>query len=131
MEIKTTHIILYVSDQQKSTTFYSKLLGKTPRLNVPGMSEFELQAHLILGLMPNESIAKIITPTLPHPSEGNGIPRCELYLYVASLEEEFKRIQELEVNMISPMESRDWGDNAFYFADEDGHVVALAEKNQH
>lgn len=128
MEIKTTHIILYVSDQQKSTAFYSELLGITPRLNVPGMTEFALQPNTILGLMPNSSIAKIITPPLPHPSEGNGIPRCELYLYVNDLNEQYERIQKLVAKIISPLENRDWGDKAFYLADEDGHMIALAEK---
>jgi uncharacterized glyoxalase superfamily protein PhnB len=128
MKISTTHIILYVSQQEKSREFYETLLGFSPRLNVPGMTEFELNTNCVLGLMTESGIAKIITPALPNPSEGNGIPRCELYLYIDNLEKEFKRIQELNVKIISPLESRDWGDNAFYLADNDGHVIALAEK---
>lgn len=126
MKINTSHIILYVVDQEVSKDFYSELLDSAPRLHVPGMTEFELNAHVVLGLMPNDHIAKIVTPNLPHPSEGVGIPRCEVYLYVDNLEEHFERIKNSDVKMVSPLEARNWGDNAFYVADPDGHVIAFA-----
>lgn len=37
-----THFILYVEDQGRSTEFYTRVLGREPSLNVPGMTEFEL-----------------------------------------------------------------------------------------
>ncbi|MGV8165608.1 MAG: DUF554 family protein, partial [Alkaliphilus sp.] len=46
------------------------------------MTEFELGRDFLLGLMPEEGIRKIIGDALPHPKEGSGIPRAELYLYV-------------------------------------------------
>jgi len=128
MQVNKSHIILYVSDQQKSCELYASLFDKEPILNVPGMTEFEIQPNLILGLMPNESIAKIISPTLPHPSTGNGIPRCELYLYVLDLKSQFERCKNLNFKLIDELKDRDWGDRAFYMADLDGHVIALAER---
>lgn len=126
--ITKTHIILYVEDQQRSTELYSELLQAQPILNVPGMTEFILSEQVILGLMPNESIAKIVTPSMPHPSTGKGIPKCELYLYITQIDELFLRCQKLPFQLISPLENRNWGDRAFYLSDPDGHVIAFAEK---
>lgn len=128
LQIKHSEFILYVSDQQKSTELYQAIFKKHPDLNVPGMSEFILNDFCKIGLMPNDGIAKIITPTLPHPNSGNGIPRCELYFIVENLQDEYKIIQKLGVKIISEIEERNWGDIAFYFSDLDGHVIAFAEK---
>ena len=46
------HFILFVAAQEKSTAFYSSVLGEAPILNVPGMTEFRLGQEAILGLMP-------------------------------------------------------------------------------
>lgn len=129
-QIKHTEIILYVKDQQKSTDFYQKVLRKQADLNVPGMTEFIINDFSKLGLMPNVGIAKIITPSLPHPDLGNGIPRCELYFIVENLQEEYQNIKNLGAKIISETEERNWGDTAFYFSDLDGHVIAFAEKTK-
>lgn len=129
-QIQHTEIILYVKDQQKSTQFYEQLFRKTADLNVPGMTEFILNDFCKLGLMPNDGIAKIITPTLPHPDLGNGIPRCELYFIVENLREEYNHIKKLNTTIISEAEPRNWGDTAFYFCDLEGHVIAFAEKTK-
>ena len=76
--------ILYVKDQVRSRGFYRTLLGMEPVLDVPGMTEFDL-GGCKLGLMPENGIARIITPALPNPKTGSGIPRCELYLLVVDL----------------------------------------------
>ena len=123
-------IILYVKDQQKSTAFYATLFRKEPDLNVLGMTEFILNDFCKLGLMPTEGIAKIITPKLPHPNLGDGIPRCELYFMVENIQNEFEHVIKMNVPLISTIEERNWGDIAFYFSDLDGHVIAMAEKNK-
>lgn len=124
--IKKIHTILYVEDQEISTGFYTKVLRQTPALNVPGMTEFRLAENFTLGLMPNSSIAKILNGKTPPPQIGTGIPRCELYLYVDNIEEELTNILQNGIELISGLEDRNWGDRAFYFADPDGHIIALA-----
>ena len=122
-------IILYVSNQETSSRFYQELFRCTPSLNVPGMTEFILSDNCKLGLMPNKGIAKILADQTPHPDLGNGIPRCELYLYVDDLQLEFKHANKLGAKLISPIADRNWGDRACYFADPDEHIIAFAEKN--
>jgi hypothetical protein len=46
-----------------------------PDLNVPGITEFHLFDNCIIGLMPNDGIARILANNTPHPGSGTGIPR--------------------------------------------------------
>lgn len=125
--MKGIEFIIYVSDQVKSRDFYSKLLNMEPSLHVPGMTEFILDKNVKLGLMPENGIAKIITPAMPHPSEASGAPRCELYLKVENPADYIERGIVAGAKLISPLQPRDWGDTAGYIADPDGHVAAFAE----
>jgi uncharacterized glyoxalase superfamily protein PhnB len=124
---KTSMIILYVADQQKSTAFYMQVLRQKPILQVPGMTEFKLCENFLLGLMPEKGIAKIICPATTHPEQGNGIPRCELYLMVDQPGEYLQRAVDYGAKMISAAQERDWGDTVAYCADPDGHIIAFAK----
>jgi len=126
--IQLVEIILYVNDQELSTDFYQKIFKKTPDLHVPGMTEFNLSHNLKLGLMPNAGIVRILGDKTPHPDEGNGIPRCELYLYVENILHEFDNAIQSGAHLISPIADRDWGDKVCYFSDPDGHILAFAQK---
>lgn len=120
-------IILYVADQQKSSDFYSAILQKRPVLDVPGMTEFMLNDNFKLGLMPESGIVKILLDKTPHPKLGNGIPRCELYLFVENPSEALERAVKAGAKEISKAEARDWGDTVAYCADPDGHIIAFAK----
>ncbi|MBI5540158.1 MAG: VOC family protein [Bacteroidia bacterium] len=121
-------IILYCKDQQKSRDFYSGILNKTPILDVAGMTEFQLTPEVKLGLMPEKGIVKILENKTPDPASGNGIPRCELYLYVNDPEFEFNKSIQHGAKEISMATIRDWGDIVAYISDLDGHIVAFAKK---
>lgn len=126
--IQFIETILYVHNQAASSAFYTKIFRQNPELNVPGMTEFRLAENCKLGLMPNNGIAKILSGKTPHPDLGNGIPRCELYFYVENIEFELDNAIKSGAKLISPIEDRDWGDKACYFADLDGHIIAFAER---
>ncbi len=119
--------ILYVNNQKESTEFYSKLLGIKPSLYVKGMTEFKLFDTIKLGLMPNDGIVKILTPKLPNPNKGSGIPRCELYIKVKNVNEYILRAKKINTKIISDFKPRDWGDSVVYYSDLDGHIIAFAE----
>lgn len=122
--------ILYVSDQKRSAEFYRNALMQEPVLDVPGMTEFQLSDECKLGLMPETGIVKILQDSVPHPTLGNGIPRCELYLYVSNIEEYYKRALTAGAKSVSSPSPRDWGDSVAYVCDLDGHILAFAEKQQ-
>ncbi len=116
-------------NQERSKDFYEKLLKIKPSLHVPGMTEFILAENVKLGLMPEKGIVKIIAKHLPHPSKGQGIPKCELYLKVNTPLNYLKRGMKLGGKEISKFQIRDWGDKVGYLSDLDGHIIAFAQKN--
>lgn len=126
MQITGVQFILYVADQARSTAFYRKALDRDPVLEVPGMTEFDLGAGVKLGLMPEQGIARIISGPMPHPAQGQGVPRCELYLLVNDLAQAVQRALDAGAVLVDPASPRDWGHHAAYLADPDAHVLALA-----
>lgn len=124
MEIE---FILYVSDQEKSKEFYSKVFNSEPKLHVPGMTEFLLLKGVKLGLMPEKGINKILAGKTPHPKDGNGIPRCELYLKMGLINKYLERAVNAGAKIISETSPRDWGDTVVYLSDPDGHIIAFAQ----
>ncbi|MCP4216730.1 MAG: glyoxalase [bacterium] len=127
--IKNTHIILYVSNRESSTRFYASVLDMNPVLEVPGMTEFQLSDGTILGLMPEAGIKRLLGPGLPDPTEAQGIPRAELYLVVDDALPYHLRALKNNARELSPLEPRDWGHQAAYSLDPDGHVLAFAQTN--
>lgn len=119
--------IIYVKDQNRSRDFYKSVLGLEPVLDVPGMTEFKINDYSKLGIMPEEGIAKILGNEVPHPETGNGIPRCEIYLYTDSPQKYIDRVAAAGGKLISNLELRSWGEEAAYGADPDGHIIALAK----
>ena len=123
---QASHFILYVLDQERSTSFYSHVLDVRPRLHVPGMTEFDLPGGAVLGLMPVESIRSLLGDALPDPSRARGVPRAELYLVVDEPRGFHSRALEAGAIELSPLSRRGWGHVAAYSLDADGHVLAFA-----
>lgn len=121
-----THFILYVADQAASTAFYADVLAMKPRLNVPGMTEYEMPGGAVLGLMPESGIRRLLGASLPDPAEARGTPRAELYLLVGDPAPYHARAIAAGAQELSPLLQRDWGHRAAYSLDPDGHVLAFA-----
>jgi uncharacterized glyoxalase superfamily protein PhnB len=121
-----SYFIFYVADQDRSAQFYAQVLDATPRLNVPGMTEFSLPGGGVLGLMPEKGIKALLGATLPDPARGRGVPRAELYLLVAAPAEYHTRALASGALELSPLKLRDWGHTAAYCLDPDCHVLAFA-----
>ena len=119
------HFILYVRDQERARAFYEAALGVAPRLHAPGMTEFALPGGAVLGLMPEAGIRRLL-PSLPDPAQARGAPRAETYLTVAEPSECLARAVSAGATELAPVLTRDWGDDAGYCLDPDGHVLAFA-----
>jgi len=120
------HLILYVADQAASTAFYSHVLAMQPQLDVPGMTEFRLGEGTILGLMPSASIKRLLGEKLPDPDKAAGTPRAELYLVVQDPGAYHARALAQGAIELSELAARNWGHEAAYSLDPDGHVLAFA-----
>lgn len=125
--MNAAHLILYVADQGRSTAFYASVLGISPRLDVPGMTEFDLPGGAVLGLMPEAGIRRLLGEALPDPASARGIPRAELYLLVEDAAPYHLRALDAGATQMSSLLSRDWGHAAAYSLDPDGHVLAFAQ----
>lgn len=122
------HIILYVKDQQKSSTFYREVLNQNPALDVEGMTEFSLNEGAVLGLMPEKGIKHLLGDAIQDPALAKGIPRAELYLIVDEPQVFYQRAVDAGAKALSPLELRNWGDAAAYCEDLDGHILAFAKR---
>lgn len=120
------HLILYVRDQAKASAFYRSVLAVQPRLDVPGMTEFELNAGAVLGLMPEQGIKHLLGPVLPDPASAHGAPRAELYLLVPDPQALHARALSAGASELSSLQARSWGHVVAYCLDPEGHVLAFA-----
>lgn len=124
------HLIFYVSDQKRSASFYARVLGIKPTLDVPGMTEFPLADGAVLGLMPAAGIKRLLGDKLPDPERAAGVPRAELYLLSEDPAAHHRRALESGAEELSPLAPRDWGHQAAYSLDPDGHVLAFAREKE-
>lgn len=124
------HFILYVADQRNSARFYEAALGRKPRLDVPGMTEFDLGDGAVLGLMPAAGIKRLLGDTLPDPMSAAGLPRAELYLLVEDPQAAHRRALDGGARELSALLPRGWGHDAAYSLDPDGHVLAFARTSK-
>lgn len=122
------NFILYVRDQDVSTRFYQSVLNLQPQLHVPGMTEFRLSNGCVLGLMPEKGIKRLLGAEIEDPEKTNGIARAEVYLTIESPEVFLDRALLAGGRLLSPLETRSWGDKVGYVADPDGHVLAFASR---
>ena len=120
--------IFFVADQSSSREFYKEILTQEPVMDVPGMTEFALTEDVSFGLMTNNALPQLIQEPMPLPSEGTGIPRCELYLFVPEAAEALKCLTHAGGSALSKAQLRPWGDLVAYGADLDGHIIAFAQR---
>lgn len=119
------HFVLYVQDQAKARAFYTEVLGVTPDLDVPGMTELALASGAVLGLMPEAGITRLLGAAVD-PSILRGGGRAELYLEVDDPAACHARALAAGARELSALAPRDWGHEAAYSLDLDGHVLAFA-----
>ncbi|MFA6594749.1 MAG: VOC family protein [Bacilli bacterium] len=120
--------IIYAKNQEKAKNFYESLLGYKPTLDVPGMTEFALAPNVSLGIMPETGIMRLLENKIPNPTQANGIPRCEIYLYVDNPDEFLEKLVKAGGKKISLGKFRNWSDFVSYGLDPDGNVLAFAKK---
>lgn len=121
------HFILYVRDQEAATRFYREALALEPTLHVPGMTEFTLREGCVLGLMPEAGIQRLLGEKIAVGSASHS--RAELYLTVADPAAMLARAIKSGAQELSSLAPRNWGDDAGYVRDPDGHILAFARKS--
>jgi len=121
------HVVLAVSDVGRAYAFYSGIFGWESHLEWPGeYTELVLSEDDRLGLYRRDGWAESAGA---EPAELNGaVSPAYLYVRVDDLDGTLERLQSAGARRLSPRRQRGWGDEAAYFADPDGNVVAVAKR---
>lgn len=121
------HIVLAVSDVQRSHDFYRDVFGWESHLEWPGeYTELVITDDDRLGLYRREGYA---VTAGAEPADLNGrVSPAYLYVRVDDLDGTIQRLQAAGARPLSGLSDRNWGDEAAYFADPDGNVVAVARR---
>jgi predicted enzyme related to lactoylglutathione lyase len=119
--------IFATDDLPRSVKFYAQAFGWKKIVDVPVYAEFELQGGMRLGLYERKSFA-LNTGQVPFIIPEGALTPTELYFHSDDLEGDIEKILKAGARQLSELKSRDWGDEAAYFADPDGNVIVLARK---
>jgi catechol 2,3-dioxygenase-like lactoylglutathione lyase family enzyme len=121
------HLVLAVSDVDRAYAFYREVFGWTSHLGWPGeYEELVVSDEDRLGLYRRDGWA---ASAGAEPVELNGhVSSSYLYVHVDDLGGTIERLQAAGARPLSPRADRNWGDEAAYFADPDGNVVAVAAR---
>lgn len=122
------HVVFAVEDVARSEEFYGRAFGWKRSLAWPETyTELELSSDDRLGLYRRDGFAE---EAGAHPVEVGHEKNSgtELYVHVDDIDAAVERLHDAGARPLSPRRPREWGDEAAYFADPDGNVVAVARR---
>jgi catechol 2,3-dioxygenase-like lactoylglutathione lyase family enzyme len=124
------HLVLAVTDVDRAYAFYRGVFGWESHLGWPGeYEELVVTDEDRLGLYRRDGWA---ASAGAQPAELNGqVSPAYLYVRVDDLDATIERLREAGARPLSERADRNWGDEAAYFADPDGNVVAVAARLPH
>ena len=121
------HVIVAVDDVNRSAAFYQDVFG-WPRNDRIDYDEY-VELHSpdgTLGLCERDTYGHLTGATPMTPQNGDVSP-AYLYVRVADVREAIAKLEEAGARPLSPLAPRSWGEEAAWFADPDGNVVAVAQ----
>jgi predicted enzyme related to lactoylglutathione lyase len=125
MSCKQILTILAVGELSRAVKFYTQAFDWTQTVDVPVYAEFELPGGMKLGLYERKSFG-LNTGQIPFEIPAGELAGTELYFHSDDLEADINRILQAGARQLAELETKDWGDEAAYFADPDGNVIVLA-----
>ena len=117
--------ILAVDDLERAAGFYEQAFGWPRSVSVPVYVELDA-AGMRLGLYLREGFAKNTGGEIPAARPPRGTSATEIYLHCDDLDDVIARLRAIGARVLSELAPRPWGDDAAYFADPEGNVVAVA-----
>lgn len=115
--------ILYVSDLAKSVAWYDTVFDWPKAVEVENYVEYGINPGCRIGLMSVASAGRFMGSAAP---AAPGSAKAELYVKLDDLSLVLERLASVGAECTSPLSARAWGDEAAYFLDPDGYVVAVA-----
>jgi predicted enzyme related to lactoylglutathione lyase len=99
-------------------------------VDVPVYVEFNLPEGTRLGLYAATSFGLNTGRSVVPAAQAPLTTRTELYLFPEDLDGTIAAVAAAGGEPLSALAGRSWGDDAAYFADPDGNVIALARQSQ-
>ncbi len=124
----TMQVIFAVEDVPRSVAFYERAFGwpRNDRIDFEEYVELMLPAGGTLGLYERDGYARMTRAT-PVAPEGDMIAPAYLYVRVDDVDAVIARLEDAGARPLAPLAPRAWGEEAAWFADPDGNVVAVAQ----
>ena len=121
------HVIFAVEDVPRAVEFYERVFGwdRNPRIDYSNYVELHGDGGT-LGLYEREGFA-LASGADPAPVPPAGETSAELYVRVDDVGPLLERMREAGARELRGLTTKVWGDDAAYFADPDGNVVAVAQ----
>ena len=122
--------ILAVDDLPRAVAFYRAALSLAHTVDAPVYAELSDDAGMRLGLYRRDGFAKNVGGVTPPAVAPGALSSTELYFHVDDLGAAVAALERAGARLLSARAMRDWGDEAAYFADPDGNVIAVATAAQ-
>jgi len=120
------HVIFAVNDVTRSAAFYQDVFGWPRNERIDYGEYIELCApDGTLGLCERATYERL-TGASPVAPENGDVSPAYLYVRVPDVRAAIAKLDEA-ARPLAPLASRSWGEEAAWFADADGNVVAVAQ----
>lgn len=124
--VRLLMVVFAVDDLPAARRFYGEAFGWEVNLDVPVVTKFAIPGggELMLYVRSGFAVNTGQEPALAPPA---GTTATELYLHTDDLDAAIARLEAAGARLLSPRAPRDWGDEAAYYADPDGNVLAVGK----
>lgn len=116
--MKLTHGCIITESIERLREFYEDVLQIEPQTYGDSYAEFPTECGTLslFGLGAHEELA-------PGSARSAANRSLELECQVADVDEEYERLQEIEVEWVKPPTTQAWGNRSIYFRDPDGNLI--------
>jgi catechol 2,3-dioxygenase-like lactoylglutathione lyase family enzyme len=123
----TTHVltILAVEDLACARTFYERAFGWRVIVDAPTYVELGVDGGMRFGMYDRVAFGRN-TGDAPVAIPAGRLAPVELYFWSDDVANSIARLEEAGARRLSALATRDWGDEAAYYADPDGNVLVIA-----
>jgi predicted enzyme related to lactoylglutathione lyase len=123
-------VVLAVSDLRRSLDFYEQAFDwpRNDRIDYSNYVELLPPDGGSVGLFENAGYSQLVGAESAPIPEGHVSP-AYVYVRVADVESTVARVEHAGGRALSQLAPRSWGENAAWFADPDGNVIAVAQSS--
>jgi catechol 2,3-dioxygenase-like lactoylglutathione lyase family enzyme len=120
-------VILAVDDVDRSVDFYERAFGwpRNRKIEYSNYVELLEPGGGCLGLFERGAFERTARAKTARAERQTA---TELYVRVDDLEPVMERLEALGARALAPPTAKEWGEEAAYYADPDGNVVAVARR---